>query len=260
MIWDVHAHLAGTGEKTPEEAIARLIVAADRMGVDRLVVFMGDPWSHDPSPADLTRQNDQVLKALEHWHHRAFGFVYVSPRHVEASLREIDRCVRDGPMLGLKLWVAQRCDSPEADALVRRAQELKGLIFQHTWIKAQGNLPGESTPMDLASLASRHPGASFVCGHVGGQWELGVRAVRPFANVSVDLGGGDVTAGMVEAAVRELGAERVLYGSDVPGRGFATQLAKVLGAEIGEADRRLILGENLRRLLTPILRDKGIET
>ena len=60
----------------------------------------------DPSAEELRRQNDQVLQALSHWHHRAFGFVYVNPKHVEASLREIDRCVRDGPMVGLKLWVA----------------------------------------------------------------------------------------------------------------------------------------------------------
>ena len=50
-------------------------------------------------------------------------------------------------------------------------------------------------------------------------------------------------------AVRELGARRIVYGSDAPGRSFASQLAKVLGADIAEADRRLILGENLRRLL-----------
>jgi predicted TIM-barrel fold metal-dependent hydrolase len=58
-------------------------------------------------------------------------------------------------------------------------------------------------------------------------------------------------------AVRELGAERVIYGSDAGGRSFASQLAKVTGAEIPESARRLILGENLRRLLTPILKAKG---
>jgi uncharacterized protein len=259
LIWDLHTHLSGSGERTPEEAIARLVVAADRMGIDRLVVFMGEPFVNDPSPAELTRQNDQVLRALDHWHHRAFGFVYVSPRHVEASLREIDRCVRDGPMVGLKLWTAMRCDSPGADALVRHAQSLRAVVFQHTWIKARGNLPGESTPMDLAALAARHPDASLICGHTGGQWELGIRAVRPFPNVAIDLGGSDPTAGMVEMAVRELGAGRVLYGSDAPGRSFASQHAKVYGADVAEADRRLILGENLRLLLLPILRAKGIE-
>jgi predicted TIM-barrel fold metal-dependent hydrolase len=60
-------------------------------------------------------------------------------------------------------------------------------------------------------------------------------------------------------AVRELGAERVVYGSDVPGRGFASQLAKVQGADVPDAAKRLILGENLRRILTPILRAKGIK-
>ncbi len=227
--------------------MARLIAVADRLGIDRLVISMGDRHVIDPSPEELRRQNDQVLQALSHWHHRAFGLVYVSPKHVAASLREIDRCVRDGPMVGLKLWVASRCDSAEADALVRRAAELKAVE------------PGESTPMDLAALAARHPQASIICGHTGGQWELGIRAVRPLRNVAVDLAGSDPTAGFVEMAVRELGARRVLHGSDVPGRSFASQLGKVLGAEITAADRRLILGENLRRLLTPILTAKGIQ-
>jgi uncharacterized protein len=259
MIWDLHCHINGLGGRTPDESMARLIGLADRVGIERLVIFMGEPLVFDPSPDELRRQNDQVLQALSHWHHRAFGFVYVNPKHVEASVREIDRCVRDGPMVGLKLWVASRCDSPEADALVARATELKAVVFQHTWIKTGGNVPGESTPMDLAALAARHPNASIICGHTGGQWELGIRSVRGLPHVTVDLGGGDPTAGVVEMAVRELGARRVLYGSDVPGRSFASQLAKVLGAEIADADRRLILGENLRRLLTPILDAKGIK-
>jgi uncharacterized protein len=259
MIWDLHCHITGPGGRTPEESMARLMAVADRMGIARLVIYMGTRTVVDPAPEELRRQNDQVLQALSHWHDRAFGFVYVNPKHVEASLREIDRCVRDGPMVGLKLWVAARCDCPEADALVRRAAELKAVVFQHTWIKAAGNDPGESTPMDLAALAARHPEASLICGHTGGQWELGIRAVRSLPNVSIGLAGSDPTAGFVEMAVRELGARRVLYGSDVPGRSFASQLAKVTGAEISDQDRRLILGENLKRLLLPILNAKGVK-
>jgi predicted TIM-barrel fold metal-dependent hydrolase len=259
MIWDLHCHLTSPGARTPDEAMSRLIALADRLGIDRLVVYMGMRTIVDPSPEELRRQNDQVLQALSHWHHRAFGFVYVNPKHVEASLREIDRCVRDGPMVGLKLWVAARCNCPEADALVQRAEELKAVVFQHTWIKASGNDPGESSPMDLAALAARHPKATLICGHTGGQWELGIRVVRHLPNVAIGIAGSDPTAGFVEMAVRELGPRRVIYGSDVPGRSFASQLAKVMGADIAEADRRLILGENLRRLLTPILDAKGVK-
>ena len=51
----------------------------------------------------------------------------------------------------------------------------------------------------------------------------------------------------------------MIYGSDVSGRSFASQLAKVRGADIPEAAKKLILKENLKRLLSPILRRKGIK-
>ncbi len=70
--------------------------------------------------------------------------------------------------------------------------------------------------------------------------------------------GGDPTAGFVEMAVRELGERRVIYGSDFAGRSFASQLAKVLGADIPESSKRLILAGNIRRLLTPICKAKEI--
>jgi predicted TIM-barrel fold metal-dependent hydrolase len=75
----------------------------------------------------------------------------------------------------------------------------------------------------------------------------------------VDLAGSDPTSGITEMAVRELGASRVIYGSDAGGRSFASQLAKVQGADISEADRQLVLGANLRRMMTPILESKGIK-
>jgi uncharacterized protein len=259
MIWDVHTHLHGVDGRTPEERMARLVKFADRMGVERLVVFMGFPFLTDPTPDQLREQNDQVLKAISHYHDRAFAFVYLSAKHPEASLRELDRCVKDGPMVGVKLWVARRCHEAELDPIVRRATELNAPILQHTWMKVTGNLAGESTPTDLAALANRHPKASFICGHSGGDWAPGLRAIRASSNVVTELGGSDPTTGFAEMAVRELGADRVLFGSDAGGRGFASQLAKVQGADLPDATKRLILKENLRRLLTPILVAKGIK-
>lgn len=257
-IWDLHCHLSGVSGNTPEARLLNLLRYADRMGVERLCVFMGLEWDYDPTPEKLRRDNDDVLRAIQASPERVLGFVYLNPNHVQASLDELNRCVRDGPMVGVKLWVAKHCNAPELDPIVDRARELGALIFQHTWIKVGGNLPGESTPMDLAELATRHPGANLVCGHSGGDWEVGLRAIRALPNVCAELGGGDPVAGVTEMAVRELGAERVLYGSDIGGRSFASQLAKVYGAEISDRARGLILGENLRRLLSPILRRKGM--
>jgi predicted TIM-barrel fold metal-dependent hydrolase len=259
-IWDVHCHLAGIAGNTPDARLGRLLEIADRMGIARLCVYMGMTWSYDPSPADLRQQNDDVLKAIARFPDRAFGFVYLSPKHVRESLDELNRCVADGPMVGVKLWVAAHADAPELDVIVQRATELKAVVFQHTWIKITGNLPGESTPMQLATLAARHPNAKFICGHTGGDWEQGIRAVRAHANISVDLGGGDPVAGITEMAARELGPERILFGSDAPGRSFASQLAKVYGADVPDNAKQRIFSTNLKQLLQPILTEKGIKT
>ena len=258
MIIDVHCHLSGVPGLTPDERMARLLDHADRLGIDVLCVYMGMTWSRVPKPDDFRRQNDQVLDAVRHWGQRALGFVYLNPHFVDESLAELDRCVRDGPMVGVKLWVARRASEAQIDPIVKRAAELKAVVFQHTWLKAGGNEPGESTPADLAAMAARNPAASIICGHTGGDWERGVRTIRPLANVVADLAGSDPTAGFTEMAVRELGAERVLYGSDAGGRSFASQLAKVTGADISDEAKQLILGGNLRRLLKPILDAKGV--
>lgn len=238
--------------------MAQLIEYATRMGIERLCVYMGMQWSQNPTPEDFRRQNDEVIQALSHWHHRAFGFVYVNPKHVQESLDEINRCVRDGPMVGVKLWVAHPCSARELDPIIERAAELKAVIFQHTWFKAGGNEADESTPLHLAELAGRHPNVPLICGHTGGDWELGIRTIRQHRNVSIDLAGADPTSGWTEMALRELGAERIIFGSDAGGRSFASQLAKVLGANIPDSARKLILGENLKRLMMPILKSKGV--
>lgn len=250
MIWDLHCHLTGVEGRTPEERMARILEFADRMGIDRLCVYMGRTFRHNPTPEQLKSDNDEVLQAISHWHDRVFGFCYVSGEHVEASLAEIERCIANGPMVGIKLWVARHCNDPALDPIIRRAAELRAVIFQHTWAKTDGTqYAGESTPLDLVELARRHPGVPLICGHTGGNWEVGIRAVRPVREIYVDLAGSDPTAGLVEMAVRELGAERILYGSDAGGRSFASQLAKVQGADIPDKAKRLILGENLARLI-----------
>jgi predicted TIM-barrel fold metal-dependent hydrolase len=235
-----------------------VIEYADRMGIERLLVYLGmPPTDPDPSPDVVRRKNDETLEALRGWPDRARGLVYLNPKHGRFCLEEFDRCVRKGPMVGIKLWIAQPCSAPELDPIIEQAVELNALVYQHTWIKVMGNTPGESTPMDIAELARRHPNARLVCGHAGGDWERGIRAVRASQNVYLGVAGSEPTAGFIEMAVRELGAERVLYGSDVGGRSFASQLAKVLGAEISDEAKALILGENLRRVLTPIMQAKA---
>ena len=202
-----------------------------------------------------------IVRCLERRPNRLLGFMYVHATEVKVALADLDRWIKDGPMVGIYLPSSAQnvpCTHPNYEPIVRRAHELGAVIQQHTWFKTQGkDSAGESTPSELAELARRHPDITFVCVHAGGEWEKGIRAVRDCGNVVVETSGFDPTAGFIEMAVRELGANRIIFGSHAPSRSFGTELAKILGANISEADKILIMGENFRRLLTPQLRRRG---
>ena len=259
-IWDAHSHLGALPGFTPEQRMQVLVRDMDRLGIERLILSQGfGEFESHATPEQIRIENDRVMRAVQHFPDRAYGSLFLNPEHVQASLQEFDRCVRDGPMVCVgEIESDLRCNAPQLDPIVERAASMNVPILQHSWLKSMGNEPGESTPYDVVELARRHPNAQIICGHTGGNWELGIRIIRDSPNVYADIAGSDPTAGFVEMAVRELGAERVTYGSDVGGRSFASQLAKVLGADIPDDSKRLILGGNIRRLLQPVLKAKGL--
>ena len=91
VVWDAHGHLSAPGN-TPAEKLANLLKFADRMGIERVIVFMGYPWSQDPSPDEFRRQNDQVLDAVEH-SGASLGF---APEETPGEPDGLDRCVAKG--------------------------------------------------------------------------------------------------------------------------------------------------------------------
>jgi predicted TIM-barrel fold metal-dependent hydrolase len=254
-IWDQHAHLQAVPGATPEARMALLVKCMDRLGIERLILSQGYAADEHPTPDQLREENDRVMRAVRAFPDRAFGSVYLSPAHLEFSLQEFDRCVRDGPMVMVgEIETDMRCNVPEMDPIAERAVALNVPILQHAGLITPVNPPTDSTPYDVVELARRHPKLQIVCAHT---IELTVRMIRDTKNVYAGIAGGDSTAGITEMAVRELGAERVIYGSDCGGRSFASQVSKVLGADLPDSAKELILGGNLRRLLAPVLEMKG---
>jgi predicted TIM-barrel fold metal-dependent hydrolase len=183
----------------------------------------------------------------------------------------MEKWIRNGPCIGIK-YITERmgvtCSHPNNDQIIRLADELGAVIYVHTWIKVGGsprfagggNMPGESTPMDLAILAKRFPNVPMICGHSGGDWELGARAIRPCQNVLFEFSGSYPHSGSVDYAVNELGADRIVWGDHGPSRSLATEISKVLDASLTNAQRMKIFGENYRRTWAKLFRKKGIPT
>lgn len=56
-------------------------------------------------------------------------------------------------------------------------------------------------------------------------------------------------AGMIEEAVRVIGAERIIWGSDMPMIDPWINIERIRSAEITKKQKELILGDNILRLI-----------
>lgn len=269
-IWDsyftpAYSHPGSDGTEKLFQEIERSMPAINLGCIQRLCYFphVGIGTTTDPEVEDRLRTNPAIVtRALEKWP-SLIGMIQLNGNDVSASLDAINRWLADGPMPGVYFPGsgpgAVTCTHRNAEPLIERVADLQGVIMQHTWFKTGGKKgAGESTPAELAVVARRFPTQKFVCAHAGGQWESGIRAVREIPNILIETSGFDATAGFIEMAVRELGAERIIFGSHLPSRSLGTELGKIVGADIDDSQRRLILGSNFRGLLENIMQSKGM--
>lgn len=199
-----------------------------------------------PSPEEVAASNRSTLSYMAEFPDRVQGWCYINPRWPSA-VDELSRGLEAG-LLGLKLWIATRCSDPVTFPVVEAAVRAGVPMILHTWRKATGNLPEESTPADMAELARRYPEGRFLMAHLGGDWEFGVRAIRDCPNVWVDFAGSVNEYGAYELTVRELGAHRVVFGSDLPAD-FHTNLGRVLQGNWPAPVLEGILAGNFEMLL-----------
>jgi predicted TIM-barrel fold metal-dependent hydrolase len=110
-----------------------------------------------------------------------------------------------------------------------------------------------SLPGDFVPFANRFPKARVMLAHLGhgggsgGRVDLQVRAVQAarHGNLWIDTSSArSILPRLVEWAVREVGAERLLFGSDTPLYHVAMQRERIECAEISDLDRRRILWDN----------------
>jgi hypothetical protein len=255
MLIDVHGHPPRT-----EADLPRYLDALRRWDSRLLVSHLGPRakgWLNEPEVPEWQLGNDECAQLVAQHRDVLAGYVYVNPAHTREALDELERRLvgqRD-TFVALKLWVAVRCSDPRLDPLMEFCAAHGVPVLQHTWMKVgadgpgSGNLRGESTPLDLLALARRHPKVKFFGGHSGGDWEWGVAALKQVDNVWLDVAGGEVSGGYAALALRTVGARRIVYGTDVPGRSVPSQLAKILCLDVSSDDLDRMLWKNAAEVL-----------
>jgi predicted TIM-barrel fold metal-dependent hydrolase len=266
-IWDMHYHGLWEGNLRRHE---ETMVYVERMGIERVLSLDIAGTPTDPLGERMPAERKRELRRFLEMHaDRVYGLIPIDPGNPAGSLSKIDEWIANGPCVGIKYYGGNprgiRCSHADNDVIIRQASRLNALIYIHAWYQVGGeprrpggaNQPGESTPEDVALLARRFPDVPLICGHSGGDWELGVRAVRRLPNVYLEFSGSDPHSGQVDFTVAQVGAARLVWGGHGPSRSYSTELAKVFDADLTRAQREQIFGGNLRRLAEPIFRRKG---
>ncbi|MBN2308301.1 MAG: amidohydrolase family protein [Candidatus Hydrogenedentes bacterium] len=232
---DCHGHLGGRAchYHLPDCSLDATVAEMDRLGVERCCVF-----SFTVVFGDEAFGNDVVAEAVARYPERFVGFTGLNPHRGErAMLEELERGARLG-LRGIKL-IAHYQGYPEEGPLIdiacQWAHERKQIILHHHW----------GSPEHVERLVSTYPGACFITGH----------ATRAYADVmqrhpnlfvcSCPLHEPNDCENMVAA----IGADRLLFGSDLQDLPVAWGLGPILSARLTREEKGLILGGNLRRIL-----------
>ena len=250
-IIDAHTHPVFFGAGRSRSEVIDLVRRARGLGIDRMVA-LGDVLRHGrlPTARQVTAINDETAQLLR-WHPDFFvGFCFLNPLLGERVAQcEVERAVELG-FRGLKLEISNNARDVCMRPVMRLAERYGMVVLQHSW--RQTNIRERrfhSDPADTVVLAQRFPDVPVIMAHLTGCGVPGVLAARGVDNLFVDTSGAAPEEGLVAYAVEQLGAERIIYGSDWPIRDLPVAIARITGARLGRSAERRILGENVRRLL-----------
>ena len=241
---DVHAHLMPDWH----ESERALLEGAERYGIDRYYVSALDGTVFFPNEEQIASYNAVMYDFMRREPDLIRGYCYVNPCN-----RDVFDVLRRGHdeygMSGVKLWVACFCDDPRVYPIVEYCIENDWPILMHSFHKAVGQLPYETTGPHVAALAKRYPEAKLIMAHLGANCYHGIRAIEAYPNVMVDCSGTIFRRDDIDYTVERLGARRVMLGTDMPSPGcMLTNYGQLLEAELTTEERELIAWKNAVRI------------
>ena len=246
---DCHNHGSFAVKRWP--AAADMVKTMQRLGISQ--VCCSHPVTRKTAaPEEVEAANDDVLAAMNAFPNVILGQCYVNPGHARHAQDEITRCVVDGGMVGVKLYYQYRMDDPVQYPIIERCIDLGVHILMHA---AHPTDPADIAMQPLAAsaeqfipVAKRYPEAMLICGHIGGggDWEWQLKALRETPSVYLDTSGSVIDRGMIERCVRDVGVDRMLFGTDM---NLTRGVGKLLDARLTERRRARIFGENFCSIL-----------
>ncbi len=240
-----HEHFWSTGDfKTLNTAAADdMMRVFDLLGVDKVVTSLPVNTIKRCPPEVFVSANNVTYEAVKRFPGRVYGMAYAHPGYAKEAVAEIERCVKELGFVGVKLYYDYFMDDPVYAPIIEKCIELDIPILQHSmhFMDAANKIrqPLATDGVHMANAAKRYPEATFVMGHFTiAEWQYSLKAIADCPNVYTDMSGSVYDRPQMEEAVRVLGADRILFGTD---NSLSACAGKLLGARISDEDKKTIL-------------------
>jgi len=138
---------------------ADILRLEDQAGIDRAIIV----------PACQVWPDNEGLTTAIRGYDRLIGCAIINPQFGEKAVRELERCVREWGIKGLKLmptFHGYPVNAAVVDPLVRKARDLGIPLTVHS-----GSWNAE--PLQISVLADRYPEVPIIMEHSGYRWYLG---------------------------------------------------------------------------------------
>ena len=233
-----------------------LLQAMSEAGVDHSIV-MGFGWDS----LELAREvNDYIIEAVAQHPEWLTGFCSVNPAWGADALTEVERCAAAGLRgIGELHPDSQGVDITDRSVMVplmdlAHSLGLPVLIHCSEPVGHQYPGKGETTPDRVYRFIKNFPDNTIICAHWGGGLPFyGLMPELPgeLANVYFDTAASPFLyrPEVFEVAVKTIGAEKILFGTDYPLIRQRRLLSQIEESNLDEATRSAILGGNAATIL-----------
>jgi len=256
MIVDVHVHpmLRFGNAACFDEEEAKLLDCMDRAGIEKsnaIPIATNERGFTAYTNTDVIEYMASFLyKILERNPRRFYSMIWLNPYLPMDVLSDfIRRYVLNGPFNGIKILYEMKVSDRKFEPLAAFMEKYDVPVLIHAWYN-NFQAYAECEPCDIACLAGKFPGLRILMAHLRGSRFRGVQDIKKHKNVSIDTCGSESEDGYLAYALKELGPERVVYGSDYPGRDFSASIGRIESLDMPDEVREKIFSQNAINFLT----------
>lgn len=241
---DAHTHI-GESLFGHKQSVDQLLASMAAEGIAKSIVMPLKPLAYHFEP-----ENDRIAAAVASDPTRLAGFARVDPWQGPRALSELRRALGELRLIGLYLHPFEEQFTANDEVIFPLVEELRSRQLP---LMIAGGYPGFSHPSQIGDLARQFPDVTIIATH-GGQLNISgllladaARMLRANPNVLMETSG-IYREDFIEEIATELGAHRVLFGSNAPYMDQGFEATRIHLAHLDDDAKRQMGYANIARV------------